>query len=178
MAVVLPARVPSPLHHATSVAAIARADALFGRLIGHLDLRRTRTVLLTPAPPADDDGQIRRLAPIAAAGDGPGLLSSATTRGDGLIANIDLAPTLGDVFGSRGDGPAMTGAPFSVTRRDDAPAWRGGGIGGIGSVPREAGDAHSPPWESCAATGVVGAPHPEEVGPRGTPPRRSVAARA
>jgi hypothetical protein len=78
--------------------ALARADELFNRLLQQIDLKSTRVVLLTPCPPLSDEGAYDELAPVAMTGLGVGLLTSATTQGDGLIANIDLAPTLESIL--------------------------------------------------------------------------------
>ena len=52
---------------------------------------RDDLVLVVGAPPGRG---VAQLLPVAAAGLGPGVLRSSTTRQDGVIASIDLAPTL------------------------------------------------------------------------------------
>ncbi|MBW3623422.1 MAG: hypothetical protein KY468_08435 [Armatimonadetes bacterium] len=77
--------------------ALSRADALFARLMRHVDPRRTRVLVLTPFPPLPRGGKenaVARLAPIAVSSPDPALLSSGTTQGSGLVANIDVAPAI------------------------------------------------------------------------------------
>jgi hypothetical protein len=52
---------------------------------------RTDLVFVVRAPPA---AGVAQLLPIGAAGLGPGVLRSSTTRQDGVVASIDLAPTI------------------------------------------------------------------------------------
>ncbi len=89
-------QLPSSLRPVRRREALARADALFGRLLARLDLRRTRVIVLTPYPPLPDDGVAGKLTPVAMSGWGRGLLTSPTTQGTGLIANVDLAPTVAE----------------------------------------------------------------------------------
>jgi hypothetical protein len=61
-----------------------------------LDPARDLLVLTSPDPGAPKDGQWRFLSPALLWGQGwgGGLARSTTTRTDGLLANVDLAPTL------------------------------------------------------------------------------------
>lgn len=84
--------------------ALSRLDALLYLLQVRLAESGPDTdlVLVSPTPPgAPGDLPWQRLAPILARGpDFPtGLLTSATTRTEGLVANIDLAPTLLSILG-------------------------------------------------------------------------------
>jgi len=79
-----------------------------------------RILLLSPRPPANERGEWDRLTPVVLAGADatPGLLTSATTRTPGLIANVDIAPTLLQWL----DVPvpaAMTGHPLSIVPSGD-----------------------------------------------------------
>ncbi|MCR4403314.1 MAG: hypothetical protein NUW12_11180 [Firmicutes bacterium] len=82
--------------------ALSSADSLVGHLIESLDLSVTTLLVLTPTPSAREVASGRSLAPLVAAGAGftpaPGsegaLLTSATTRRDGLVANIDVAASV------------------------------------------------------------------------------------
>lgn len=100
----------------------ARADALrrLDLLIGLLTsgpASAQRNVLLVSARPLPDTrdhpGEWQRLTPVLAIGPAfpPGRLCSPTTRTPGLIANIDLAPTVLQLFGIAPP-PAMVGRPF------------------------------------------------------------------
>jgi hypothetical protein len=55
-------------------------------------------LLISPYPPPGPSGDWDSLPPLLAIGPGfpPGILTSSTTRTPGLVANIDLAPTLLD----------------------------------------------------------------------------------
>ncbi len=81
----------------------------------------TDLIVVSAYPPADNTGRFwSRLTPILASGPhfAAGLLTSPTTRTVGLIANVDVAPTLLDLF--QVDAPAtMVGrAMRSVPYRD------------------------------------------------------------
>lgn len=75
--------------------AVERADGLLRRLLRHIDSHRTLVVVLCPQPAHSlDTGQVDSLAPFILWGQGPGLLTSATTQRLGIIANIDFLPTI------------------------------------------------------------------------------------
>ncbi len=99
--------------------AIERADAFLGELFARLDLEKTLFLLISPSPSAEGYREGERLTPVLLAGKGisPGLLTSPTTRRAGLIANIDIAPTILSFFQL----PIpyyMTGRPVSVLPAD------------------------------------------------------------
>jgi hypothetical protein len=77
-----------------------RALSLLDQFLGKLDrfgtLKTTRVMLVSAYPAPAADGAWDRLSVAVFAGPGlaPGLLSSPTTRTPGLIANVDIAPTL------------------------------------------------------------------------------------
>ena len=100
--------------------AIERADAFLGELLQYVDLEETLLILISPTPSLGAYRLGDRLTPIIMAGMNttPGLLSSATTRRAGLVANIDLAPTILDVFQLSAP-PTMQGRPMRVTRGDN-----------------------------------------------------------
>lgn len=82
-----------------SRSALASADALVGRLLEFVDLTDTVFVVLSPSPAAREIARGRSLAPVIAAGPtlstgSGGLLTSATTRRDGLITNTDVAASV------------------------------------------------------------------------------------
>jgi hypothetical protein len=99
--------------------AIERADTFLGELLSRLDLEKTLFFLIIPSPSAGGYREGDRLTPVLLAGNGitPGLLTSPTTRRTGLIANIDIAPTILTYFQL----PVphyMTGRPISVMPAD------------------------------------------------------------
>jgi hypothetical protein len=77
--------------------ALARTDALVGRLLRQVDLDRDLVLVVGVSPPTDDDS----LTVAAAAGPGfaPGLLRSTTTQRDGFANVTDVAPTILQAFG-------------------------------------------------------------------------------
>lgn len=86
-------------------AALKRLDLFLYLLTGFLEREgKTPDVLLvSPRPPAGDARHPttwNRLTPLIAAGPDfpPGLLASATTRTPGLVANVDIAPTVLHLF--------------------------------------------------------------------------------
>jgi len=80
-----------PLHRR---AAVERADKLVARIIRHIDLERTTVALASLFPPLSADGRVQTPGFFAITAASPGLLISATTRTSGLIANIDILPTV------------------------------------------------------------------------------------
>jgi hypothetical protein len=92
-------------YHDARYHAINRLDLLLYLLTAKLEEegRSADILLVSPYPPADDarhPDSWHRLTPVLALGpDFPaGLLTSATTRTPGLIANVDIAPTLLALF--------------------------------------------------------------------------------
>ncbi|MGE5587393.1 MAG: hypothetical protein ACM3ZO_04160 [Clostridia bacterium] len=81
--------------------ALSSADALVGHIMESVDLSRTTLLVLAPTPGARDIASGRSLAPVIAAGPGflagsgsGALLTSATTRRDGLVASTDVAASV------------------------------------------------------------------------------------
>lgn len=77
-------------------AAINRTAGFIDRLLVELDLSRDLLLVMAPTPRADAISGGDLLAPVIAAGPGiePGLLTAASTRREGIILNIDIAPTV------------------------------------------------------------------------------------
>ncbi len=77
--------------------ALARSDALVGRLLRHVDLHRDAVVVVAPF----HTGRARTLtvAAIHAPGVAPGLAESGTTRRAGFLQIVDIAPTILDLVG-------------------------------------------------------------------------------
>lgn len=104
--------------------ALSSADTLVGRLLKALDLTDTLLIVLAPTPAAKDVTTGHSLAPIMAAGVGlsSGLLTSPTTRREGLVANTDIAASVLAYLAVRPP-PWILGTPMSVTP-DPAPLAR------------------------------------------------------
>ena len=77
--------------------AIERGDQLIGKILERVDLEQTMFMLISPNPSKDmiKAGNFG-LTPTVLSGDGvaSGILTSSTTRRDGLVTNFDFAPTL------------------------------------------------------------------------------------
>lgn len=78
-------------------------------------------IVLSAVAPASEERRARRLAAVAVAGPGiePGLLTSGTTRHDGVLALTDVAPTVLARFGIP-PAAGMEGRPARVEPGDDA----------------------------------------------------------
>ncbi len=89
-----------PAFNAARAEALEQLDRLIGRLTESGAIPGSDILLISPTPPADSAGPWSHLTPILAAGPDfpPGLLTSPTTRTSGLVANVDLAPTLLTLF--------------------------------------------------------------------------------
>jgi hypothetical protein len=101
--------------------AMRASDALFGRLLEQVDIRRDLVMLVGPAH--SERGVT--LTPLAIRGPGfrPGLLTSATTRRSGFVQIQDLAPTILKAVGV--DVPtSMEGEPAENGRTGGSPAHR------------------------------------------------------
>lgn len=73
-------------------AALRDTDALVGRLLRLVDARRDAVLVVGPEPPEERPA----LTPVAlrAPGIAPGLIVSSTTRHDGFVNIVDVAPTI------------------------------------------------------------------------------------
>ncbi|NLG86774.1 MAG: hypothetical protein GX489_06120 [Firmicutes bacterium] len=76
--------------------ALNQLNQFVGQLLLEFSQEEYIIAMVTPFPSKSDPFQAQRLAPIAVWGPGvaKGLLTSATTRRPGLIANIDIAPSI------------------------------------------------------------------------------------
>lgn len=81
---------------------LQRMDAFVGRLMSELDFRRDRLIILVPTPGLLELKNDNLVTPLIAVGQGfvpGGLLTSGSTRRNGLVANSDVAPTILDFYG-------------------------------------------------------------------------------
>lgn len=101
---------------------IARLDGLLGALGAQLNFDRDLLMVVTPVP-ARLEPPGPSLAPVLAVGPSfrPGALNSPTTRRDGLVANIDIAPTILSFF-SLPQPPAMAGRSLRSSPATLSPA--------------------------------------------------------
>lgn len=97
------------------LAALRRADALFAQLLRRVDLHRDAVLLIGPTMPSGDGTTV---AALAGPGIEPGWLRSSTTRHDGFVHAVDVAPTVLDLLGierpEKMEGRAFTVSPAAV----------------------------------------------------------------
>lgn len=94
--------------------ALAETDAMVGRLLANMDLKRDAVVVFGPVRPAN--ASALTIAAVRAPGVQPGLLRSATTRRTGFASLWDVAPTILDTLGVHRPA-SMEGRPLTVTSR-------------------------------------------------------------
>lgn len=97
-------------------AAIARMDGFVRRVVGMMSGRPWRLYLVTPRALFIPGERQVLLTPIAAWGEGiaPGLLTGPSTRRPGVVANVDLAPSVLQYLGVSTP-PEAVGRPMTVT---------------------------------------------------------------
>ena len=80
--------------------ALGEIDAFLSRLMVQIDLKKDLLMLVVPGPSYAAMGTGHFLTPIIITGSGvqPGIVWSATTKREGLIANTDLASTVARYF--------------------------------------------------------------------------------
>ncbi|MGQ9524548.1 MAG: hypothetical protein ACUVTZ_06845 [Armatimonadota bacterium] len=101
-------------------AAIERADRLVAVVLRHIEPRRTIVALTSPFPPLSPEGRVQTPGFFAVTDSRPGLLISPTTRTAGLIANIDILPTLAARLGlSPPRGILITGSTARLVSAPD-----------------------------------------------------------
>jgi hypothetical protein len=98
-------------------------DTFLAALTPRIDLATSRLLVVSPRPPAGRNDEWDRLTLVVLSGVGvnPGLLTSRTTRTAGLIANIDVGPTLLRWLGIPVP-PTMSGHLISVQPSSDPQA--------------------------------------------------------
>lgn len=111
--------------------ALGRFDRFAERVASMLDLESSVLLILSPGAPAEARAEGDYLTPVIAAGGGfgRGLLTSRTTRRDGLVNNLDVLPTVlehlgvsvtSDVVGSRMSTSSRKGGGLGYLRQLDA----------------------------------------------------------
>lgn len=101
---------------------LKRADDFLAKILDTVDLTRDLVIIVSPTPSLTDIKNNRLVTPvvIAGAGIGKGLLTSASTRREGVIVNTDIAPTILKHLGVK-QPASMTGRPaYAVTAQGDA----------------------------------------------------------
>jgi hypothetical protein len=101
------------LHH--RLEAVRRADLLVRRLMRHVNLRHTVVCLVSGFPPLSLDGRVETPGFVSFTGLPAGVLASSTTQTPGLIANIDILPTVAELLKLRKpEDVLLTGSPARV----------------------------------------------------------------
>lgn len=101
--------------------AIERADSFLGQVIKKVDLEKTLFMVITPNPSRKmiDQGNFG-LTPVIMSGSHieKGLLTSNTTRREGLVANFDFGPTVFNFFGAA-KSAGFIGEPMKVVSHEN-----------------------------------------------------------
>lgn len=103
--------------------AINRLDEFVGLLLKKLDLEKTLVMVVSPTPSRTMLKEKARLTPLIISGLDfkEGVLSSETTRRNGIVTNLDIAPTVLSFLGANIP-YQMSGRPiFAVSQKDAIP---------------------------------------------------------
>lgn len=96
--------------------ALARADLFLGELLKRLDLKKTELLIISPNPASGKNGwNSDFLTPVIYynSNNKPGLIYSKTTKREGLVSYIDIAPTIFHDLGVNA-APMFQGQCFNV----------------------------------------------------------------
>ncbi|KXG74040.1 hypothetical protein [Thermotalea metallivorans] len=98
-------------------------DQFLGKLNTYIDFAHTRLILVSPYPSAANIKNGDRLTPIVVYGDGiqQGVITSSTTRREGIVGNVDIAPSILDYLGASSD--VMTGRPMKYIPKQNNYAY-------------------------------------------------------
>lgn len=97
--------------------ALRDIDQFVGQLAKRMDFSRDLLLVVTPTPTQEAVKESRSLTPIIARGpsfQANSLLTSGTTKRDGIVMNTDIAPTILKFLGAE-TVSSMTGRPFLVS---------------------------------------------------------------
>ncbi|MBF8984812.1 hypothetical protein IZY60_14810, partial [Lutibacter sp. B2] len=94
-------------------------DLFISDCLKEVNLENTRLILLNPYAKTTDIKNGNILTPLIMVGDGiqRGILTSATTRREGIIGNVDVAPSIIEYFG--GPPKKMSGHPLEIIENND-----------------------------------------------------------
>ncbi|WP_432665303.1 hypothetical protein R9X47_03410 [Wukongibacter baidiensis] len=98
---------------------ISDIDLTIKNVYNLVDEKNTRVIILSPTTSSLAVSSGKKLAPVILAGRDidDGVISSDTTRREGIIANIDIAPYIAAYFNSNIN--FFTGKPMEVLHRED-----------------------------------------------------------
>ncbi|QUH18651.1 hypothetical protein [Alkaliphilus sp. B6464] len=103
------------------IKAIERADSFLGQVINEVDLGKTLFMVITPNPSREMVNQGNfALTPIIMSGANTekGLLTSNTTRREGLVTNFDFGPTILNFFGIA-ESKSFIGEPMQAVSNEN-----------------------------------------------------------
>ncbi|MDF2546521.1 MAG: hypothetical protein K0R93_1419 [Anaerosolibacter sp.] len=88
-------------------------------ILADIDLENTRVILVTPYPSAENIKSGNTLTPIIVYGSGisQGVMTSDTTRREGIVGNVDIGPSVLDYLETSSD--EMTGRTLRVIPKTD-----------------------------------------------------------
>ncbi|EOC99951.1 hypothetical protein [Caldisalinibacter kiritimatiensis] len=84
---------------------LQRADEFIGDLLNIIDKNNSRMIITSPNSGEKIEGGVDKLTPIIIWGDGikSGIVTSKTTRRQGIVSNIDIAPSITNYIGINSD---------------------------------------------------------------------------
>ena len=103
---------------------LIKIDKFLGNVFNTIDFDKDRVMLLSPTPARDAIEENNTATPIILAGKGvsPGLLSSNSTRREGIVANTDIAPTVLEFWGIE-QPQEMVGRPLFAVKAEESVNW-------------------------------------------------------
>ncbi len=98
-------------------------DLFIKKVYNLIDKKNTRVMILSPIASSLAASSGKRLTPVVLAGKGidKGILSSDTTRREGIIGNIDIAPHIAAYF--EGNINYFTGKPIYTLHKDEKSSY-------------------------------------------------------
>lgn len=95
------------------------ADMFLGEIINSLD-KNSLLIFAAPFPTYEDSSEGKKFTPLILYGESvpKGIVTSATTKRDGIVTNTDIAPVVLDFFGISRQSP-MTGHKFTYKNMDN-----------------------------------------------------------
>ncbi|WP_236612091.1 hypothetical protein [Caldanaerobacter subterraneus] len=101
--------------------ALKEADELIGKILNHMNLSKDLFIALSPYPSSSDISKNNLITPVIVAGPSfsKGLAISNTTKREGIVTNLDIAPTILKYF-NISPPIEMLGHPIKTIPSDNA----------------------------------------------------------
>lgn len=98
-------------------------DSFIENIFSMVDENNTRFLIASPTPSSLASSSGKKLTPVILAGEGinKGILSSGTTRREGIIGNIDIAPYIAAYFNTNTN--FFTGKPLYILEREEKSSY-------------------------------------------------------